>query len=344
VRVAIVGVGAIAELGHIPALESMGDAELVGFVDPDEARRGTLHERWPRVPAHATLSDLENSGLPDAVVVATPPEHHLEPALWARRRDLHLYLEKPVAASGSDVHRLVEAWQGATTVAMMGLNYRFHPAVIEFRDRIAAGEIGQLVAIQTIFATPGVPPNEWRASAKSGGGVLLDLGTHHLDLLSYLTGARIDDIACTLLSRRSERDTAFISATLSSGCVAQCSLAFGAAETDRIDVFGEEGALTLDRLRGSLAARPDRFGYTTRAALGRATAAIASAVGDLTRARGEPSYRSALSAWLEKIAGGRQVLPTLEEGAHLHELVETATEASKRGERVALVTEEIGGV
>ncbi len=340
VRIAIVGAGAIAELAHIPALASIAEAKLVAFVDPEEARRETLRGRWPAIPAHATLADLEKSGLPDAIIVAAPPEHHLEPALWARRHDLHLYLEKPVAASRSDVDRLVDAWRDAESVAMMGLNYRFHPAVIELRERISRGEIGRLVTLHTVFATPAVGPDDWRGSARSGGGALLDLGTHHLDLLSHLTGTQIVDVACVMNMRATENDTAHLTATLSTGCTAQCAFVFGAAETDRIEVIGERGALTLDRLNGSVAARSERFGYTRGAALGRARALMAAAFDGVTRARGEPSYRAALAAWLRKIRGLAVHLPTLEDGARLHRLVERAASASTSGERLPVSIDE----
>lgn len=330
VRVAITGAGSIAEYAHIPALLSIPDAEIIGLVEPSDARRDGLHARWPKIPLFPDLKALARTGMPQALLVSTPPEHHLEPALWAREHGLHLYLEKPVAASARAVKAIVDAWRGADQVAAVGLNYRFHPGVTELAGRLAAGDIGRTVGIQTVFATPRAG-GKWRRGMGTGGGVLFDLGTHHLDLLGFITEARIAEIACVTNSRRSECDTARVFATLSNGCSAQCLFAFGATETDRIEVVGEEGSLHLDRLTGALVHRPLRHGYTRLASIRRATDALQAAFHEVKRARGEPSYRAALAAFVSKIRGQTVALPSLEEGAHVHMLVETAVEASQKG-------------
>lgn len=330
-RFAIVGAGSIAESAHIPALLSIADAEIIGLVEPSEARRDVLCARWPKLPLFPDLEALRSAGMPQALLVSTPPKHHLEPALWAREHGLHLYLEKPVAASARQVEAIVDAWRGADQVAAVGFNYRFHLGVTELAGRLAARDIGRVVAIQTVFATPQAGEGKWRLATDTGGGVLLDLGTHHLDLLGFITKARVTDIACVTSSRRSECDTALVFATLSNGCSAQCLFALGAAETDRIEVLGEEGSLQLDRLTGALVHRPLRHGYTRGASIRRATNALNAAFLDVTRARGEPSYRAALAAFVSKIRGRSVSLPSLEEGAHVCRLVETAVEASQTG-------------
>lgn len=319
-RVGVVGAGHIAEVAHLPALAAIGGATVVGVAEPSAERRAVVAAAWPGVPTFESAEDLVGTGSVDALVVCSPPVHHRAAALLAFEAGLHLYLEKPIAAAVEDGQAIVDAWRDSARVAAVGFNYRFHPAVQELRRRLAAGEIGRRVAMNTVFSVPmddasmdGGPG--WRRSAAAGGGAVLELGSHHFDLIGYLTGESIDEVvAATLTSRRWESDTADVSLRLSDGTAAHCTFALGAGEIDRIEILGESGALMMDRNAGEVSATPSRFEHGRVAALRRGVRAAAAGLARLAAGTGEPSYRAALSAFV-RAAGGEPVeVPGLEAG------------------------------
>jgi predicted dehydrogenase len=335
-RVVVVGVGQIAESIHLPVLSALSGVSISGVVDPRLQRRDLARARWPGVEAFASIDELAGAEAPDALVVCTPPDHHVAPALRAFELGAHLYLEKPIAVRSEDAHKIVEASRGSSRVAMLGFNYRFHPGVTELARRLAAGEIGVRVAIRTVFSVPTLDPDDWRRVRAQGGGALLDLGGHHIDLLRFITGEDATEVTASISSRQSEDDTALVTVGLSDGSFAQSLFAFGGSESDRFEVFGEEGSLALDRLKGEVEFHPTRFEYGRAPVLRDVVRGLAGTARRIFREPGERSYHVALSAFVRAARaggargahGGADQLPTLEDGLRALECIEAAIESS----------------
>jgi predicted dehydrogenase len=345
-RVVVVGVGQIAESIHLPVLSALSGVSIRGVVDPRPERRDLVRARWPGVEAFGSIDELAGAAAPDALVVCTPPDHHEGPALCAFELGAHLYLEKPIAVSSEDARRIVEASEGSSRVAMLGFNYRFHPGVTELARRLATGEIGERVAIRTVFSVTALDPDDWRRVRARGGGALQDLGGHHIDLMRFITGEDATDVTASISSRQSEGDTALVTVGLSDGSFAQSLFAFGGPESDRFEVFGEKGSLALDRLKGEVEFHPPRFEYGRGAALRDAVRELAGTARRIVRAPGERSYHLALSAFVHAararhgqdagLGPGAHQLPTLEDGLRALECVEAAIESSATGSTVTV--------
>ena len=116
VGIAVIGAGRIAEQVHIPNLLRFPGVTLEGVVDPDRGRRHAIQSRWTHLPAFESIDQLLGSARPDALVVCTPPEHHVEGALRALGCGAHLYLEKPIATRSAEARGMVEAWRASTRI------------------------------------------------------------------------------------------------------------------------------------------------------------------------------------------------------------------------------------
>ena len=191
VRVGVIGAGAIAMAHHLPALARAPGATVVAVADPDPGAR----DRAGRAVDADVLDDpgaLLARGDLDAVVIGAPSHLHADLATAAAQAGLHAYIEKPVAIDAAGAERVRRAVEAAGTVAVVGLNRRMHPLYRQARRLVARGRIGPLVAAQTIFSEPfdlgGMP--EWKRDRSTGGGVLLDLASHHLDQLRWLDRRR----------------------------------------------------------------------------------------------------------------------------------------------------------
>ncbi|HOJ23132.1 MAG TPA: Gfo/Idh/MocA family oxidoreductase [Armatimonadota bacterium] len=188
-RLAVVGCGAIAERGHIPAARRVGEVRLVALVDSDTARAEALARRFgvPRVAA--TLSGV--AAEVDAAILATPP--HVRPALAeeAFREGLHVLCEKPLANTTTEAEAILRAAARARRVLAVAHTYRFFPNRIRLYEMLGQGVLG---GVRRIDVREGMPAG-W--PTRSGypfrkemvpGGVLLTLGIHSLDALFWWFG------------------------------------------------------------------------------------------------------------------------------------------------------------
>jgi predicted dehydrogenase len=129
----------------------------------------------------------------------------------------------------------------------MGFNCRANPLLVRLRDLLQSGRAGSPVYIQTVFATAAQARLHWREHRTMGGGALLDLGVHHIDLIRFLTGAEIIGVRATISSRKSEHDTALVELQLENGAGVHAFFSLAAAETDHVEVHGDAARLAVAR-------------------------------------------------------------------------------------------------
>lgn len=186
IRVGIVGLGGIAHHHAERLVET--DARLVGGMDVAEAARERFGEAFG-VQTFADAAPLFDET--DAVVVTTPNRFHEEYAVAALEAGLDVLVEKPLAHTLDSAERIAAAAREAPGFLMVGFNNRFAPPVEVLRDRIAAGELGEITHVEANYVRRrGVPGRgSWFTSeAVAGGGALVDIGVHAVDLALHLTG------------------------------------------------------------------------------------------------------------------------------------------------------------
>ncbi len=244
-RVAIVGCGAIAELGHLPAARQVDEVALVGVVDSDRARAEALAARF-RVPrAAASLAEVADAT--DAVILATPP--HVRPALAAEAfaAGLHVLCEKPLANSSAECQEILRAAAGARRVLAVAHTYRFFPNRQRVQALLRQGALGRVRQVEVEEGTPTEWPTRTGYTFRRelvSGGVLLNLGIHSLDALFWWFGHPVealyqDDAVGGLESN------ARIRLRFAEDVVATVRLSRTCRLANRIRVEGEAGALTL---------------------------------------------------------------------------------------------------
>ncbi len=191
-RVGIIGLGHIGRLyaAHLTSGKIEG-ARLVAAANPSPAKL----EPYPGLAHFASGEALMDSGLVDAVIIATPHFQHPALALAALERGLHALIEKPIAAHKADAERLLAAqrrYPGVVLAAMFQL--RLEPRYLKIRQLLREGALGRWTRVNWIntdwfrteayYAAAG-----WRATwAGEGGGVLLNQCLHNLDILHWLLG------------------------------------------------------------------------------------------------------------------------------------------------------------
>jgi predicted dehydrogenase len=340
VRVGLAGCGRIAARFHLPVLAATAGIDLVAVAEPDPDRRRAAAGIAPGAAALAGHQELLDVHGLDAVVICLPSGAHAAAAEHALARGLHVYVEKPLATEVADGEQVVAAWRDAGTVGHVGFNLRFHPLVNELRDAVRAGTIGEPVGVRTAFCAARRDLPAWKAERGSGGGALLDLASHHVDLLRFLLDDEIVEVGALLRSVVSEDDTAAIELRLAGGTLASVFVSLSAVEDDRIEVYGTHGMIALDRYRSSrLRFTPERrgFGRVGRArALVHAAAHVPSAVGDLVSPPRETSFAAALASFADAARGVPHEAADLADGLRCLRVIAAAERAARDGTRIQI--------
>jgi predicted dehydrogenase len=342
-RVAVLGAGRIARMFHLRVLARLG-AEVVAVADPDPEARRLAATDAPMAQLHTSWEDAIAQPDVEAVVVCLPTHLHVLAACAAFAAGKHVYVEKPLAPELDGAEEVATAWRAAGTVGMVGLNFRFQPLVVDARRRVAAGQLGHVVAVRSLVASAPRDLPDWKQDRATGGGALLDLAVHHLDVVPFLLDDPITTVAATLRTVRTVDDTATLTLGMRSGLTTQVLASATTRQADRIELLGDEQTLTVDRYasdRVELAAvqqASDRAGRAraTRSELAGATRRARSTLAP----RDEPSFPASIGAFLRAASSGVQVAPSIADGVRVAAVVDAAERsAADAGAPVTVTTD-----
>ena len=191
-RVGIIGSGGIAEGAHAPGYKAIpDDCELVACCDVRPERAKAFAERFDL--AHWYTDYRELLALPDldAVSVCTPPFMHRDATVAALDAGLHVLCEKPMAMNVAEAQDMVAAAERAGKVLTIGHQQRFSPAAQAVKRAVDAGELGDIYYAKTAaLRNRGAPTwGVFHIRKLNGGGPLIDIGVHALDVTMWLMGS-----------------------------------------------------------------------------------------------------------------------------------------------------------
>jgi UDP-N-acetylglucosamine 3-dehydrogenase len=189
-RFGVVGCGAISTVFQLPTLRACPEVELVAVTDLDAAWAQKVARRF-RVPeAFGDFRDL--IGRVDAALVATPNTSHADITCALLEAGVHVLCEKPMATNRSDANRMFAAATRSGARLMAGHCLRFSPNMTMLRRIVAEGWLGDVVEITGAIGGPyegAAHRTDFRRKrGLSGGGVLVDLGIHLIDLAVWIAG------------------------------------------------------------------------------------------------------------------------------------------------------------
>jgi myo-inositol 2-dehydrogenase / D-chiro-inositol 1-dehydrogenase len=335
----VIGCGSIAYWVHLRIAKQVRGAALIAAADPDpEARKRA--GRLAGVPVYERTDDLLSRKDIHAVIVSGPTHLHASLVIAACEAGKHVYLEKPIASSTADGVRVADAVARAGVTVMLGFNRRFHPLYEQARQLIRDGHLGEIRAVQTTFCEPAAPDTmpEWKRHRATGGGVLLDLASHHIDLLRWFLSDEVASIDASIDSTLTDHDSARIELTMCGGAQVQSWFSCRTALSDWFEFAGERATLRVDRHRPRISLRvPRRFGYGVRSAHVTPSAAVAAWwLERAVRPSKEPSYVRALAAFVGVLNGESFPVPGVVDGMRALEVVEAGEESARRSTLVEL--------
>jgi predicted dehydrogenase len=187
-RVALFGSGFIQKI-HAQAVLDHPQGELVAATNWREESLRKLGETF-RIPRITTSwYDLVHADDIDAVVISTPNALHAEQAIACLHGGKHVLVEKPMAMTVAECDAIIAAARDSGKSLMVAHCWRFHPSVIEVRDVVARGELGEIVKTHGYGIHKEWGPSGWFTQrALAGGGALIDMGVHAIDTVRFVLG------------------------------------------------------------------------------------------------------------------------------------------------------------
>jgi predicted dehydrogenase len=186
-RLGFLGTGWIGR-SRLRAVAASGIAEIAALADP---AAGCLRDAALDAPGARLGSDLGallDAGL-DGIVIATPSALHAEQAIAALDAGIAVFCQKPLGRTAAETERVVAAARRADRLLGVDLSYRHTRAAVAVADAIARGTLGRVHAIELAFHNAYGPDKPWfQDPALSGGGCVIDLGIHLVDLLLWTLG------------------------------------------------------------------------------------------------------------------------------------------------------------
>lgn len=340
-RVGLIGCGRVGQSVHLEILTRLPNVELVALAEPDPRRREQARSRAPAARALAGYEDVLRLPDVDAVVICLPNALHADAAVAALEQGKHVYLEKPLATSLDQGQRILAAWRTGL-VGMIGFNFRFNSLYRAVRRLLGSDTLGELVGARTVFARPARPLPAWQQVRQSGGGVLLDLASHHVDLVCHLLRQDVRDVFAVVRSQRGEGDTAQLQLRLADGLPVQSFYSHNAVDDDRFEIYGSAGRLAVDRY-GSLdveLSRPaENYRLVTLKRLWRGLRSLRHGRRWLAKMHApahEPSYTSALERFVAAARANRPAGPDFLDGYRSLAIIDAAEESARTGRVVAV--------
>jgi predicted dehydrogenase len=180
-RVGFLGVGWIGRQ-RMEAMLATGAVEAAGIADPSPEMAAEAQRLAPGAALVATLDDLLDLGL-DGVVIATPSALHAEQSIRALERGAAVFCQKPLGRTEAEAEAVVEAARAADRLLCVDLSYRFTEGMRRIREIVRAGGLGRVFAADLVFHNAYGPDKAWFYDrALAGGGCVMDLGVHLVDL------------------------------------------------------------------------------------------------------------------------------------------------------------------
>lgn len=189
VRVAIIGIGAIAESTHLHYLMKNELTEVVGLVDMDVNRAEAVAKKNGISHWFQSVEGLLESMVVDAVFICTPNSTHIPIARKAAEKGVHVFIEKPIGIQIEEVEEYIELAKANKVKTMVGMTHRFRREASILKSYIDQGKLGDLYYVKAkLFRGRGTPKGWFTNKSLSGGGALMDIGVHVLDLAWWLMG------------------------------------------------------------------------------------------------------------------------------------------------------------
>jgi len=243
-RTGVIGVGAMGK-NHARLYSELPNVQLIGVADANESLAASVARSY-ECKSYADYHDLLGQEL-DVLSIAVPTTLHKQVALDAIKKGINVLVEKPIADSVKNADQMIRAARKGRVKLMVGHVERFNPAVKKLKQLIEGGLLGKVVSVSAKRVGPYNPRIR-------DVGIILDLGTHDIDIMSYLYGEKIREVYASAGSVvHSHEDHAIITLSFDNGRSAVIDTNWLTPHKIRnLTVIGSQGIAEVDCIEQTL--------------------------------------------------------------------------------------------
>lgn len=256
----VIGCGGIARRRTIPGMMLSQNSELVAVMDTNLEAAKSVKEEFGAKYAFSSAEELLDIEEIDAVYIATPVFCHKEQVRLAAEAKKHILLEKPMGLTVAESVEIENICRENGVKLGIGLMMRFSSYHQKMKELISSGTIGEIVSMRGQF-TCWYPemPGVWRQDKKlSGGGALMDMGIHAIDLLQYISSTTAKTVACfsnNNVFKYSVDDSSALLMKMDNGATAFVDANFNIPDNAakcRLEFYGTKGSLLAENTLGQV--------------------------------------------------------------------------------------------
>ncbi len=333
----VIGCGGIADRRTLPGMMLADNAELVAVMDANMAAAENCKEKYGAKYAFDNIEELLALDEIQAVYIASPVFCHKEQAFATADAGKDILIEKPVGLTSKEAEEIADYCESKGIKLGVGFMMRFHTYHQKMKEVVASGKIGEVVSARAQL-TCWYPEMEncWRQEMKlSGGGAMMDMGVHCVDLIRYITGLEVTEAAglCgNQVFKYDVEDAGCVICRLENGATAYVDANFNipdAAAKCKIEFYGTKGSIfaqgTISQIEGGdveILVTDDSLGY------------------DANQDRGEVKpmeldlelgnmYTKEIEAFGKAVAGEIEIPITAKDAIMSQKVIEAAYESSK---------------
>lgn len=322
-RVGLIGLGMMGR-HHARVVRELEGVQLVAVADAFGDPHGVAGD----LPLCGSVDELISQGI-DMAVCAVPTGLHEEVGLALAAAGVHTMVEKPIASTIEGGVKLAEAFEAAGLVGAVGHIERFNPALQSLRSRIENGDLGDVYQVATRRQGP-------FPSRIADVGVVKDLGTHDIDLTSWLAQSPYRSVSARTSTRsgRPHEDMVAASCQLANGVITSHLVNWLSPMKERLTVVtGEKGAFVADTLTADLTFYENGTINTEWEAVSNFRGVSEGNITRLALTKREP-LKAEHEAFRDAVRGERNDVVTMREGLNTLRVAEAMIESARTGQMV----------
>lgn len=186
-NIAVIGLGGISQLVHLPILSKMNNVNLIAVSDINKNRLNAVAEKYNFKKTYLDYNEMIDKEDIDGIIIATPTDTHAQIAIDCLKAKKDVLIEKPIARNLDEAKMIQAAVKKYKKQVMVGMNLRYRPDTMLMRSLINSGELGDIFYVRCGWLRKQSSEQKWFMNKEiSGGGVILDLGISILDLALWI--------------------------------------------------------------------------------------------------------------------------------------------------------------
>lgn len=331
IQLGIIGVGRIGRLHGTHIQQYLPDAQVRAISDAKLTKEA---RQWADALGITQIYDayeemLKKESL-DAVLICSPTPTHIPIIRECRKRDIHVFCEKPLGPDSETIYRLMDELPRKKDLQLqVGFNRRFDHNFAKIKEELTAGTIGDPRMISIISQDPELPPPNYFTT---GEGLFMGTSIHDFDMLRFISGSEVRSIQVMtaafepFVQKLNEIDSALISLRMESGCLVQVTNSWFAVYgyDQRLEVLGSKGMLRADN------------DVSTAVTVTTATHTSSDNPLYFFQERYSPSYLQEIRSFVQCIRNGTTVAVGAKDGLMSVIIAEAAEQSRKKGAPVSL--------